>query len=155
MNKINDSAIALEQNIKWSKETKLKIAKKIKNLIEGSTSHGIPSIMKTSRISIKILWAICVSAALAACSYMVIIGVSDYLEYDTVSKIEYITEIPTKFPTISFCNTNALITNVSEKIVEDLLPFFGLNGSMAFTDFKKHFLIFSLANFAALLNAAD
>ena len=26
---------------------------------------------------------------------------------------------------------------------------------MAFTDFKKHFLIFSLANFVALLNSAD
>ena len=55
MSKINDSKVALEQNKKWSKETKLRIAKKIKDLLEGSTSHGIPNIMRTSRISIKIL----------------------------------------------------------------------------------------------------
>jgi hypothetical protein len=94
MSKINESEVDLEQNKKWFKETKLKIAK---DLLEGSTTHGIPIIIRTSRISIKILWAICFLVALAACSYMVIKGVSDHLEYETISKIEYITEISNIF----------------------------------------------------------
>ena len=86
---------------------------------------------------------------------MVIKGITDYLEYDTVSKIEYITEIPTKFPTISFCNINPLMTNASQQVIEDLLPLFGYASSMVITDFKELKNILGPAYLAALLNATD
>jgi hypothetical protein len=152
----SESSVILAEKKSFSKEKKLQVVNKVKTLLEGSTSHGIPNIIRTNRISIKTLWTVCFLAALGSCSYMVIKSVTDYLEYDTVSKIEYITEIPTKFPTISFCNTNPLMTNVSQQLVEDLLPFYGFNNSSEFiTDSKQQFSIFNPANSAALLNASD
>ena len=151
----NESSIILANKNAYSKEKKLQVLRKIASLLEDSTSHGIPNIIRTKRTSIRILWTICFLAALGGCSYMVIKSISEYLEYDTVSKIEHITEIPTQFPTFSFCNINPLMTNASEKIVEDLLPLFGYNSSMVIIDFRVQSYFFGSANLAALLNSSD
>ena len=151
----NNSNETLANKKTFSKEIKLKVVKKVASLLESSTSHGIPNIIRTNRISIKVLWSVCVLAALAGCSFMVIKSVTDYLEYDTVSKTEFITEIPTQFPTFSFCNINPLITNASVKIVEDLLPIYGYNKTAVITSFTVLSTIFELANAHVLLNAAD
>ena len=57
---------------------KLKLRNKILNLIETSTSHGLPNIVRSSRISMKILWTVCFLAAFGVCIWMIQQSVSDY-----------------------------------------------------------------------------
>ena len=153
MSKINDFEFALKQKKKWSKETRLKIAKKIKDLLEGSTSHGIPNIMRTTRVSIKILWTICFVAAVCVCSIMVFKSVNDYFDYETISKIEYITEIPTKFPTFSFCNINPFTTAESESFLLQILESIDYNKSIQYTDYNLEASNLSYAFYNGLISS--
>ena len=116
MNKVsNEKVLLMEQNTKSIIRTK--ILKKIFELSENSTSHGIPSILRTNRLTIRILWTDCLLASISGCSYMVYKTISDYLNYETVSKIEYITELKSEFPTVSICMNNPFLTKESENLI--------------------------------------
>ena len=135
---------------KLASNKKYILLNKIKSLLEGSTSHGIPNLMRTNRISIKILWALCFLASVSFCSYMVFKIVADFLNYETVSKIERITEIESKFPTISFCNVNPFTTSESEQL---LLSFVPANVSLNDLDFRTKYGLIVLANRDAQVNS--
>jgi hypothetical protein len=123
MNKIESAENASYQEHKKLafKENKEKILKKLDDLVQSSTSHGLPNIFRTKRLLIKILWTVCFSVALGFCLYMVYNGFIDYFKYETVSKTEYITEIPSIFPTVSICSVNPLSTADAQSLVEKKL----------------------------------
>ena len=102
-----------------NEKTWLLFRRKFLGLIETSTSHGLPNIVRTNRLSIKILWSVCLLAAIGGCSYMVFKSISDYFEHDTVTKIEKITELKSRFPTVSICNRDPLTTLKAQMYVEN------------------------------------
>jgi hypothetical protein len=71
-----------------SKFRKIKI--KIRELLEESTSHGIPKICKTKNLLILIIWSICTLFSICLCSYFIIDTVFGYLKYKTIANIEII-----------------------------------------------------------------
>ena len=103
------------------KHRKLLIQNKLVQLIENSTSHGLPNIMRTNRISIKILWIIFLLIAIGACSYMIAKTISEYLQYEVIAYSEVITELSSEFPAVTLCATNPLTTKIAEQYVEELL----------------------------------
>ena len=129
-----------QELIKNQNEEKLLAFKnKFLELIETSTSHGLPNIVRTNRLSIKILWSICLLAAIGGCSYMVFKSISDYYEHDTVTKIEKITELKSRFPTVSICNRDPLTTFKAQMYLENF----------AFTDFNVN--LSTVDNFPGLI----
>ena len=78
MNKINVKVKPFLSNgnpkLKRLKDNRIKIFKKIIALLEVSTSHGIPNIVRSNRISVKILWTICFLVSVLFCSFMVFKG---------------------------------------------------------------------------------
>lgn len=78
-----------------------------------STTHGIDRIIRTNRVSLKIIWLTFFAASTAACGYFIARNIIDYLKYEVVTKIEVIYEVPQLFPTVSVCNANILSTNSS------------------------------------------
>jgi len=146
MNKIDSMEnTSYQQSKKFlAKETEEKLLKKLYDLVESSTSHGLPNIFRTQRIFIKIIWAFCFAVALGACLYQVYNGFFDYFQYDTVSKTEYITEIPSVFPTVSICSVNPLSTGDAQNLVEKKLIEIGF-------DLTKYNL--SMANISNLIIA--
>ena len=85
------------------KEAKVsRIKKSLKDLVLASTSHGLPSIFRTERIVLKIMWLCFLLGSSGVGFYMVVTAVQGYLDFDVVVKIRLIKEIPTEFPTISF-----------------------------------------------------
>lgn len=103
------------------KHRKLLIQNKLVQLVENSTSHGLPNIMRTSRISIKILWIIFLLIAISACSYMIAKTISEYLQYEVIAYSEVITELSSEFPAITLCAINPLTTKIAEQYVKELL----------------------------------
>ena len=136
-------------------ESGLKLRNKLLNLIESSTSHGLPNIVRSSRISMKILWTVCFLAAFGVCIWMIQQSVSDFLSYDTVSKIEVINEASPVFPSVSICNVNPLTTTDAQNLVGDVLSNIGykLSGPVKNRDYYLYLL--DWANKIALLWAAN
>ena len=89
---------------------------KIAQLVESSTSHGLPNIVRSERVSIKLLWTICFVGSFSVCSYMVFLSVSQFLEYSVVTQSELLTETKSIFPTISICMIDPLTSFYSQQL---------------------------------------
>jgi hypothetical protein len=100
-------------------ESKLvKVKKRTGELLETSTLHGIPNIVRTKSLFILIMWSS--FTVLSACygSYFVFKSIVDYLKYDTVTKIEIINEKVVQFPAISICTIPILNTTINEIVIK-------------------------------------
>jgi hypothetical protein len=81
---------------------KEKILEKSIEIGLGSTSHGIPNIIKTDRTCLKIMWLILFLLSSSAGIYLVIQSFISYFSFDVVTSIKVVKEIPTEFPAITF-----------------------------------------------------
>jgi len=97
----NNIIINIENKNKSAKCKKIK--KKARDLLEVSTSHGIPNIVRTKNIFILIMWIICTLTSTCTCSFFVIDSVLNYLKYHTVINNQIINEPQAQFPAISIC----------------------------------------------------
>jgi hypothetical protein len=92
-----------EDSIK-TKNVREKIKNKSLELINQSSTHGLPKLFRTQRKSIKFMWLLLFIIFSSLGIYMVYKTVSNYLKYEIVTKIEVINEIPTEFPTVTVIN---------------------------------------------------
>ena len=65
-----------------------------------TTMHGLPGIVRSKHILLKIMWAVCLLGSTGVCAYLLIKSVQDYLEYDVVTVTSTVYEVPTLFPVI-------------------------------------------------------
>ena len=102
----------------FSKESKLN--ETLTDLILSSTCHGIPSVFRTKRLCLKIMWIIFFIGCSSFCIYSINNSIMSFLDYEVVTKIELIPENPTQFPTVTLCNLNAKNSkyNLNETIIE-------------------------------------
>lgn len=82
-------------------------------VFSASSIHGIPNIIRTKRLKIKIIWALFFLSSFSLCSYLVIQSIFDYLQFEVITKIRKIKDFPNKFPQIIICNSNIFATNYS------------------------------------------
>lgn len=78
-------------------------------------------MFKRENRCVRVLWFICFLISAAWMTYMIYLTMDNYLSWETVVKTEYILEIPTKFPAISFCNVNPFMTNYSDALVRSVM----------------------------------
>jgi hypothetical protein len=90
-----------------------KIKLKSKELVMASTSHGLPSVFRTKRIFFKIMWLSLFIISTLLGINTVIGTVNTYLNYEIVTKIDVITEIPTDFPAITIINLRNRKINIT------------------------------------------
>ena len=94
-----------------------KVKKRTRDLLEVSTSHGIPNIVRTKSLFILIMWSFFIITSTVFCSFFVIKAILDYLKYHTITNIQVINENQAQFPTISFCAYPSLNTTLNETII--------------------------------------
>lgn len=95
---INNSNSSLKDELK----------RKLKNAAEETTSHGIPHILRTRNVFLKIMWSIFLLASLGYCIYFITKMLIQYFQFQTSTSIDYIQETPAQFPAITICNTNPI-----------------------------------------------
>jgi len=117
------------------------IKKRIFSIIEDSTMHGIPRLIKSKSLISKIIWALFFVTCAAGCIYLILSSVCTYFEYGDVTSIEIITEIPAKFPVVSICNLNKILK--THPVVSEILDMFA---NFTPNDSKDFFIINSLTN---------
>lgn len=85
------------------------IANEIKSIsyeiFVNSTIHGIPSMLRSRNIFIKILWVICFVTSNVCCAFVIIKSLNNYLAFEIVTQINEVNEQSSEFPALSFCST--------------------------------------------------
>lgn len=67
-----------------------------------SQLHAIPSIANRSKPHvIRLMWLVFLLISTGFCALFVYQGITNYLEFETISRISVVNEIPSVFPAIS------------------------------------------------------
>ena len=94
---------------------KMKIIKqKTSSLLEVSTAHGLPNIVRAKNVTILIMWSIVTFISTCAGSYFVIDNIIDFSKYNTVTILQAVNEEQSQFPTISICGHPSLNMSIDK-----------------------------------------
>lgn len=80
-------------------------------LLAQSTTHGLPKVIASERITLKIMWTLFFLASSGLCASIIVSQIRSYLDFDVVTKVREVNEFPSPFPTVSICNLNYFTTN--------------------------------------------
>jgi len=83
-----------------------KIYKSLKEIASTAQIHGIPKIINSDHIVIKIMWLFFTIGSVSVCFWVLVKTIRDYLEYPVVTNINQISEIPSAFPAVTICSLN-------------------------------------------------
>ena len=117
----NKKTNKIKTEIRKKSTNKAEFYRKFKDLASSSTIHGIPNILRSSNAFIKILWSFFFLLSSGLCSYMVFLSVSNYFEYDVVTKVRIVDQAPILFPTVLICNANPFLTKESSAYIKQVL----------------------------------
>jgi hypothetical protein len=111
----------IESKIDFKKKNEsklLKIKKRSRELLEVSTSHGIPNLVRTRSLFILIMWSSFTIISACVGSYYVLNSITNFFKYEIVTKLEIINEKVVQFPAISICALPSLNTTLDEIIAK-------------------------------------
>lgn len=108
----------------------------LKDAGQSSTSHGISHIFKTNNYFLKFMWTGFLIMSCGTCCFLITSNIINYLNWEVVTKIDIVTEIPSIFPTISICSSNPIQTNSSLEFVEEVLNKSQLENNSLFESFS-------------------
>ena len=87
-------------------KTKKIYFKKIFDLVEVSSCHGLPNIIRTQRYLIKIIWSLAFLTSLVYSVISIVNTINDFLNYDVVVNMELVQDFDLEFPAVTVCNYN-------------------------------------------------
>jgi len=109
-------------------------------IIEDSTIHGIPRVIKSKSLISKIIWTSFFVVCAAGCIYMILTTIFSYLEYKDVTSVEIITDIPATFPMITLCNLNKI--QKKNEIISEIVKMY--SNKQTFNMLKDFFIMSKL-----------
>ena len=98
----------------------LKIKRALEEIGTSSTSHGLPNIIKSEGVFFKLFWSFFLIISSTYCFYSIAKSINSYLDWEVVTKIDVITEIPTQFPAVTFCNLDLFTTDYAKDILNKI-----------------------------------
>jgi hypothetical protein len=100
-------------------ESKIKsIKKRTFELLEVSTAHGIPNIIRAKQMLPIIIWSFLTILSTSVGSYYVIDNIFEYLKFSTITTIEIIDEQKGEFPAITICADPSFNASLNETILK-------------------------------------
>ena len=85
-----------------------------------TTCQCYPRIFETNNIHLTWTWSIIFCFFSAATAYLIFKGLSDYFEYEIVSKIQVVYERPSLFPVVTLCDSNQFTSKFSEEFLRNV-----------------------------------
>jgi hypothetical protein len=71
-----------------------------------------------NNFKIQFIWLFILLGSTGGTFYFISKSIIDYLSYDVVSQTNIVNEIPTQFPTVTFCDNNPFLTSESQSFME-------------------------------------
>jgi hypothetical protein len=69
---------------------------------------------------VQFIWLVILLGSTGATFYLIARSLMDYLKYEVTSQIKLIDEIPTKFPTVTFCDNNPFTSIVAQDFLQNI-----------------------------------
>ena len=100
-----------------------KYRQKLASLVETSSWHALPNIVRTKTLLIRIMWMICFLISFAYCSYITVLNVLDYFAFNVLVNIQMVDDYESEFPAVSICNLNSIDFSVesTRKAIDNYL----------------------------------
>ena len=108
---------------------KKEIKSNLSELLGESTSYGLPRIFKSKKTILKIFWFIYFLIGSISTVYFLKYAVNDYLEYEIVSRIQYVSEQSMPFPAITICPTEKYNHYFDKKSLNEIIQICIFNGA--------------------------
>ncbi|CAF1115363.1 unnamed protein product [Brachionus calyciflorus] len=104
----------------FSQKTKLStlIKNAVCEILYSSTSHGLPNIIRSTNLSIKLMWSFFTFLFFGLCAYMITTTIITYFNYDVVTVIRVKNDFKPFFPTVTVCNLNYFTSNEAVSFIE-------------------------------------
>ena len=99
------------------------IKTEIKETLSMSSIHSVPNIIQNRFKSIKIVWGICFLVSAASCAFFITTTLSEYLEYDVVSKSTIKFQSKIDFPIVSICDSVPFTTEYATEFISKRIKF--------------------------------
>lgn len=98
---------------------------KIKNIFitwsQNTGIQGYPRIFQDEvQFSVRFIWLFVFIIFSCITSLLCLQSIMGYIQYETVSTIEIIRQVPTKFPTITICDSNPFTSKTAQTLLETL-----------------------------------
>jgi len=90
----------------------------LQDRFQDSTIHAIPRIINSKLFIVKSIWLVSLLVAASFCVFFIRKSIYSYLDYDIVTLIENIPQIPAVFPKVIICNSNVFQTNASIAFIQ-------------------------------------
>ena len=92
---------------------------KLCELLLASTSHGLPSAVRTKHTSMRVMWLVCFFLSTCVCSYVILTSLFQYLEFAVITKVRVVNEFQSEFPRVLICNANEFTTDYALQFLMD------------------------------------
>ncbi|RNA05708.1 acid-sensing ion channel 4 [Brachionus plicatilis] len=103
----------------------------LKEHLSSSTVHGLSKINNSQTTLSRVIWIIGFFVAVGCCSFMLIQNISEYLKYETTTKIETKFELSPVFPTVTVCNVNFFTSDYA-------IEFFSNRSNISYNPLNKY-----------------
>lgn len=104
-----------------SKSVKTDLIKVLKKYVSESYVHGLPRVFKSEKnLLVKSLWLTFILVNFGVCCFYVYSNILEFLNYEVITKIETISEVPKIFPKTTICNNNPFVSNYSMEFLESI-----------------------------------
>ncbi len=101
--------------IKEDQILKSKFFSALLKLIDKSTFHGIPNIVRAESVYSRFFWIFFTLLSSAACVYYIKDNLDNFLNFNYVTNVDVIYEQPMQFPAISICSCSNSTLNTPLK----------------------------------------
>ena len=123
---------------------------KIKNLTvnwaSDNTFHGLPNIISSKTVCLKIYWLIAFLVCTTLCLTFSIYAFIEYYKFEVTVSTTNEYEVPINFPAITICNLNPFSYNRASQFISTGLGYVNLNYLMNLTSLNGNQTAISLSN---------
>ncbi len=102
-------------------------------------------------VYVQFIWFVILLGSTGATFFLIAKNIADYLEYEVTSQIRIINELPTQFPTVTFCDNNPFSTLKAQEFMQNISK----TNNLAPDSFENNWLIFNLAKLKASSKSYD
>jgi len=119
---------------------KLVLSEYINDYLPSSSIYFIGNMFKSESIFSRVVWTLYILASITACSYYFVLNILDFLNYDTITRIDQVYENEVEFPAVSLCSAYLNDTSFEMNILKlnfNLLSL--INQTSQWQDYFEHF----------------
>lgn len=91
------------KNEKMAASTRTQFKEATIRLLTSTTIHGIPRVVKSNKILVRIIWLLTVIISACVCFYFIRTTFIDFCNFDVVTQTKVINAKDSEFPALTFC----------------------------------------------------